>query len=99
MNIPVYDRDTRMKLAWLHGDERANSIVNRTDAATNADIAAWRRLGGTPVKQSDAKAPPAHWGLDDKIMWYAAKGYEPADIAQRLSVQALMVSHILRLHA
>ena len=34
------------KLEWLHGHERAAKILLGKDADTEADLRAWRRLGG-----------------------------------------------------
>jgi hypothetical protein len=36
---------TYRRLAWLYGPERAHAIELGTDTRTNADLAAWRRLG------------------------------------------------------
>jgi hypothetical protein len=43
--VSAYDLNTRARLHACH-PERAASIIAGTDAATNADIAAWRRIGG-----------------------------------------------------
>jgi len=43
--VGVYDAMTIARLTWAHGPERTAEIVAGRDAATNADIAAWRRLG------------------------------------------------------
>lgn len=37
--------DTELRLLWQYGPERASAIVDGHDPATEADIAAWRRLG------------------------------------------------------
>lgn len=42
---PLYGPETIERLRWQHGPERVANILNGTDDATNADIAAWRRLG------------------------------------------------------
>lgn len=36
---------THDRLRWAHGDQRAADIVLGRDAATNADLKAWRELG------------------------------------------------------
>lgn len=38
------------KLLWSHGAERTAAIISGQDASTNADLAAWRNLGGAPVR-------------------------------------------------
>lgn len=35
------------RLRWAHGDARAAQIVAGQDPKTNADLAAWKRLGGS----------------------------------------------------
>ncbi len=35
------------RLLWLYGSDRAHLIVTGKDEATNTDIAAWNRLGGS----------------------------------------------------
>ncbi len=40
-----YDPSTIERLRWAHGDARTAQIVAGKDPATNADLAAWRRLG------------------------------------------------------
>ena len=37
--------DTERRLVWQYGPERAAAIIDGTDPATEADIAAWRNLG------------------------------------------------------
>jgi len=39
-----YDSRTIGALSWLHGPERTGDILAGLDEATNADIAAWKRL-------------------------------------------------------
>lgn len=36
---------TLQRLVWQYGPERAAAILNRDDAETRADVAAWRSLG------------------------------------------------------
>jgi hypothetical protein len=36
----------RDRLRWAHGDARAAQIITGQDPKTNADLAAWKRLGG-----------------------------------------------------
>lgn len=36
---------TELRLAWLYGAERAARIIEGRDPKTEADLAAWRRLG------------------------------------------------------
>lgn len=43
-NGETYDDATQARLRWQHGYDRAESIIKGEDPATNADIAAWRRL-------------------------------------------------------
>lgn len=43
--IAPYDVATMDRLVWLYGPERAAAIVEGRDANTNADIAAWNRIG------------------------------------------------------
>lgn len=38
-------RRLEQTLAWQHGPERAASIINGTDMATQVDLAAWRSMG------------------------------------------------------
>lgn len=40
-----YDKSTADRLTACHGPKRAALIVAGLDAATNADLAAWRRVG------------------------------------------------------
>jgi hypothetical protein len=42
----VYDTNTRTRLIWAHGYDRALEIFAGRDEETNADIAKWRSLGG-----------------------------------------------------
>lgn len=42
---PIYDAGTRARLRSRHGAERTELIAAGQDAATNADLARWRRLG------------------------------------------------------
>jgi hypothetical protein len=42
---PVYDDRTVDRLHWQYGPVRTLDILNGIDPATNADLAAWRRLG------------------------------------------------------
>lgn len=37
--------DLLRKLTWQYGPERAEEILEETDEATAADLAAWRSLG------------------------------------------------------
>lgn len=41
-----YAEGTITALRWKYGDARARAIVAGNDPATNADIAAWRAIGG-----------------------------------------------------
>lgn len=45
--VPVHTwaEHTARSLAFQYGPDRARSIMAGTDAATNADLAAWRALG------------------------------------------------------
>jgi hypothetical protein len=40
-----YHEDTHRRLSWQYGEGRANRISLGIDAATEADLAAWRELG------------------------------------------------------
>jgi hypothetical protein len=42
------------RLKWAHGPERARAILEGTDAAANADLAAWKNLG-RPVTKAGSK--------------------------------------------
>lgn len=45
-----YDPETVDRLSWAHGAHRAAQIVAGNDPKTQADLAAWRRLGsGRPA--------------------------------------------------
>lgn len=41
----VYDDLTKARLTWRHGFYRARQIMAEQDARTEADLAAWNRLG------------------------------------------------------
>jgi hypothetical protein len=41
-----YDAPTRRRLVWAYGADRAREIITGRDPTTQADIAAWRQLGG-----------------------------------------------------
>lgn len=40
----AYDVETAERLTWAHGAERARQIIAGHDPATQADLAAWRRI-------------------------------------------------------
>lgn len=42
-----YDKATLARLTASHGAERTKLIAAGLDAATNRDLAAWRRLGSS----------------------------------------------------
>jgi hypothetical protein len=41
----IYEGMTKDRLLWAYGSERTAAIVAGEDPATNADIAAWNRIG------------------------------------------------------
>jgi hypothetical protein len=43
---PIYDADTVSRLQWRHGVQTAALIAAGRDPATEADRAAWAKLGG-----------------------------------------------------
>lgn len=43
---PLYDERTIERLRWAHGDDRTTEIIAGQCPATQADIAAWRLIGG-----------------------------------------------------
>lgn len=45
-----YDDFTIQHLRWRYGDARTQQIVAGKDPKTNADLAAWKRLGGSPAE-------------------------------------------------
>lgn len=46
----TYTPSTIRGLQWSYGLERAADIVSGLDEATNADIQAWRNIGGIPLE-------------------------------------------------
>lgn len=50
----IYDQSTTDRLQWQYGGLRTADIVFGRDAATEADLAAWRNLGGAvPVSRTE----------------------------------------------
>jgi hypothetical protein len=96
-----YDGATLLKLTAHYGHRRALSIVNGDDEATNADIAAWRRLcaSGVPLNERQPTAPNPGLPLEERVMWWAAKGCEPNIIAQRVGKPLVQVQAIMAAHA
>lgn len=93
MKMPIYDRNTREKLVQCHGAEVAQAIIERRDAATNADIAAWRNIGGLAAGEG------APLDLDGQVMFLAARGKEPSQIASVLRLNFGEVLRIMAAHA
>lgn len=49
----TYDEQTQERLTWAHGPVRASIIIQWRDAATKADLDAWRRLGEVKGSQEN----------------------------------------------
>jgi hypothetical protein len=88
----VYDDKTRIALTARYGPERAANIIAGTDAATNADLAAWRRLcaSGEPL---DKRFKPE--SQTDKIKGLYRYGVEIEAIAERFGMKTVEIKRIV----
>lgn len=48
----TYDSATIARLQWQYGMLETSAIIHGIDPSTNADLAAWRNLGGATVRVS-----------------------------------------------